>query len=142
MTSDGISAEDWDQVHELAIQVVNAEEEDEEQHRNRLFACLRDLISKYGELPSILATQADYVDEPQESERLFLRAFDLATAGHDAPNTRDIALSLANLYATEFRDSAAASRWLDVARAQLNPRDEADWREYRQIEESIDRLKK
>jgi hypothetical protein len=89
-----------------------------------------------------LATQADYVDEPKESERLFLRAFDLAIVRDDAPNIRSIVLSLANLYASEFRNPVTASRWLDIARAQLEPHDEGDWREYRRIEESIKHLKK
>ena len=62
MTPDGISADDWDQVHELALAIVNAEEEVEgADHRNRLLKYLRELRSKYGELPSILATEADYV---------------------------------------------------------------------------------
>lgn len=142
MTSDGISAEDWDQVHELVVQVVNATEENEEQHRTQLSAYLRDLTAKYGERPSILATQADYAEDPRESERLFLRAFDLALTSHDTPNIREVALSLANLYARELPDPATASRWLDIAGAQLEPDNAAEWREYRQIEASIARLKK
>jgi hypothetical protein len=141
MTSDGISTEDWDQIHELAIQVANAEDDDEDRYRGRLLAYLRNLTLKYGERPSILATEADYVDEPQESERLFLRAFDLAVSRHDTANTRAIALSLANLYAREFRDLVAAPRWLEIAHEYLEPHHEVEWREYRRIEESIRHLK-
>jgi hypothetical protein len=86
MTSDGISSEDWEEVHELALAVANASDDEDGPHRERLFACLHKLISKYGELPSILATRADYVDDPTEFERLFLRAFDLALARGDQSN--------------------------------------------------------
>jgi len=141
MTSDGISSEDWATVRELAVALANASDDEEEPHRERLRAYLRELVSKYGELPSIVATQADYAGDPGESERLLLRAFDLALAIDDRSNVREIALSLANLYASELQRVVEASRWLEIASAHIRPDNEMDRIEYEDIEERIARLK-
>jgi hypothetical protein len=142
MTSDGISAEDWDRVHELALEIVNSDDDEQEgESRRQLFAYLDDLTRKYGELPSICATRADYVDQPSESERLLLQAFDLAIGRSDAPNTSSRALSLASLYARGLPDVIAAERWLEIARAHLNAKDESDMWEYNQIRDAIEALR-
>ena len=138
MTSDGISNEDWDQVHELVLDVVNASDADSDQNLDRLFGFLRTLEAKYGERPSILATQADYALDRRESERLLLRAFDLALASGDGPNIREISLSLAELYATDLKQLGDAIRWLEVAGAYIRPESEADRLEYERIQSSID----
>lgn len=140
MTSDGISSEDWNQVHELAVELVNAPDDESEPVRQRLFECLRRLTAKYGELPSILATHADYVDDPRESERLFLRAFDIAQARGDRAYIREISLSLADLYVNTLRDAADATRWLEVANAYMSADSEMDKSEYQGIQEAIARL--
>ena len=135
MTSDGISTEDWDRVHELAVDVANSADE-EDQPREELLRFLEQLRSKYGELPSILATQADYTDDPRAAELLLLRAFDLSLTRGDSENLRETSLSLANLY-VDLRDLVAASRWLDVAAAQLRPGNESDRWEYELIVKSL-----
>jgi len=140
MTSDGISSEDWDEVHELALAVVNAPDDESDRHREQIFACLRRLIAKYGELPSILATQADYVDDPAESERLYLRAFDLAQARDDRPNICEISLSLADFYASDVRRLRDAFHWLEIANAYIRPDSDMDRLEYEGIEQAIARM--
>ena len=69
MTPDGISAEDWDRVAEAACQIVNASAMDDEilcaHHTCALFEILDELESQYGRIPSILATRADFSDDPQ-----------------------------------------------------------------------------
>jgi hypothetical protein len=142
MTSDGISSEDWDQIRALAVELANATDEDEDRVRHRLFERLRELTAKYGELPSILATEADYVDEPSESERLFLRAFELARARNDRANICEIALSLAELYAAHLRSVTQASNWLEVAGAYISSDNDMDRAEYEHIREIIGNLKK
>jgi hypothetical protein len=141
MTSDAISSEDWDRVHELAVDLVNASDDEDETARQRLFECLSGLTLKYGELPSIVATQADYVNDPLESEALFLRAFDLAQSRGDRSNIREISLSLASLYASTLRRPSDATRWLEVAHAYMDPDNEMDRSEYHDIEAAIARLK-
>ncbi len=142
VTSDGISKEDWDRVHELAVELVNTDDEaEEEEVRTRLFALLDDLTEAYGELPNLVATRADYVDDPDESERLLLRGFDLAVARTDALNIRMIALSLAALYARDLLDDVSAIRWAEIAHAHLDPTDESEKAEYERVLAAIEKLK-
>ena len=88
----------------------------------------------------MLATQADYVEDPVESERLLLRAFDLALTRGDRSNTLEIALSLANLYASHLPRIGDATRWLEIANTYIDPASEMDRIEYQHIEEAIERL--
>jgi hypothetical protein len=128
MTSDGISTADWEHVHELAIDIVDAADgATGEVSRLELLQYLEDLRHKYGDLPSLCATQADYVEDRAESERLLLRAFDLAVSRSDAQNIKEVALSLATLNAMDKRDRRAASHWLELARTYLTDADQKDW---------------
>lgn len=141
MTSDGISSEDWGKVHDLALAAVNASHDESDRCREQMLVYLRELVSKYGELPSILATQAVYVDDPAESERLFLRAFDLALARDDLSNVLEISLSLADHYASDWLRLGDASRWLEIAKAYIGPDSDESRQEYEDIEEAIERLR-
>jgi hypothetical protein len=135
MTSDGISGEDWDMVHTLALAVVNAATDAEDQQARRaLFEYLRHLKTRYGDKPSILATEADFVEVASHSEELLLRAFELAEALSDTPNLMEISLSLASLYTTQVIDRVHARYWLDEARKRVDPNDLSQWEEYRSIE--------
>jgi hypothetical protein len=109
-TSDGIAAADWDRVHELALAIVNAEEDSSEEIacRTQLLNYLDALAEKYGELPGLLATRADYIDDTEETERLLLRACDLAAQTGDTRNGCLISLSLAELYVSERLRPVAA----------------------------------
>jgi hypothetical protein len=103
-TPDGISTEDWDIVHELIVDLVNAEEgPDEEECRHRFLKYLDELEDKYGARPSILATRADFIvdDVPRRLE-LFSRAYALAAEAGDARNQLHVASSLAELYIEEL----------------------------------------
>jgi hypothetical protein len=138
-TSDGIAASDWDRVHDLALLIVNTADQPEEiSHRRALLEYLDELTTKYGELPSLLATRADYVDDPAEAERLQLRACALATRIGDARNVCEISLSLADLYVTERPRPVAAKVWLEKARAHMSPDDEIRWAESRSIERRLE----
>jgi hypothetical protein len=138
-TSDGIAATDWDRVHELALAVVNADDSlDEESHRRELLKYLDELTSKYGELPSLLATCADYIDDRVEAERLLLRAFEVAKSIDDTRNLCEISLSLADLYTSDRRRRVAARVWLDRARAHMSADDDVGWRESCRIEKRLD----
>ena len=84
-----ISGEDWERVQELALDLVNTSDVDDERiYRRRLLDFLGDLRARYGELPSILATEADYVEDVHASESLLLRAFDLAKQAGDVKPSR------------------------------------------------------
>jgi hypothetical protein len=117
MTPDGISAEDWDQVHELVLEVVNnsAEGESSASHSAslRLRALLDELQEKYGPLPSLLATRADYVDNPVEREYWLLAAYHQAEERRDDKNLVWIAASLATFHVEEVPDPMKGKQWLE-----------------------------
>lgn len=123
MTSDGISTEDWNDVHELAVEIVNhcfAENHTAEARaRASLMTLLDRLDQKYGQRPSLLATRADYVESPDERERLLLMAFSQAEHINDAENRMLVAHSLASLYIEELRHLDEGAKWLGVWRQEL-----------------------
>lgn len=120
MTPDGISTEDWDDVHGHALAVVNAETDEESDAATRdLLACLDHLEARYGELPSILATRAHYVDDEQHQRLLLERTYDLAAARGDGRNALWTALDLAKLH-LDARALDEAEGWLSRAREHLD----------------------
>lgn len=97
-TSDGISTEDRDAVHDLALKIANAGAEAETNvYTKHLLQYLDRLETKYGLLPSILATRADYVEDPAEAEALLRQAYMVAEAAHDTYSMDEIAESLKEL---------------------------------------------
>jgi len=119
-TSDGISGEDWAIVHDLSLKIVNAEAESEENiYTNQLLQYLDELESKYGAVPSLLATRADYVSDTNERSALFRQAYALAEASHDIGNLKEIAHSLAELYIEELQDPSEGHVWIGRLREHL-----------------------
>ena len=123
MTSDGISDEDWNDVHELAVEIVNHSAVDDHAAEGRARALLVELLDrldqKYGKRPSLLATRADYVESPNERERLLLSAFSEAERIKDSGNRMLVAESLASLYLEELHNLDQGARWLGVWRHEL-----------------------
>jgi hypothetical protein len=104
VTSDGISGEDWDVLHGLAVELVNAADGDDEAAcRATLMRYLDRLAAKYGERPSILATRADYTQDAETKERLLRRAYDLAEARGDAQNRLHVAHPWRSCTSRRFR---------------------------------------
>jgi hypothetical protein len=128
-TSDGISTNDWDIVHELAVEVVNATEEEHDKRRTALVNYLAQLEKKYGERPSILATWADYIDNSDGKQQLLVRAYTLAHARQDSLNERETAHSLAKLHIETLKDSSEGIKWLDSLKKHLDENDDLDLRE-------------
>ncbi len=123
MTPDGISAEDWDRVRELAAEVANATTEDEDEaaeQRRRVIALLDELEAKYGVLPSILATKAEYSDDVLSGLALLERAFSLAVTRGDSMNQMLTSSSIAQVYIEELNDAGKGRHWLDVLRTCLD----------------------
>ncbi len=120
MTPDGISTEDWDRVHALAVEVVNASSAGNmpagAAAQQALLAWLDELLRRYGPLPSILATRADYVDGVAERERLLLAAYEEAERRADARNLAWVSSSLAGLYVEDQHNHAEGERWLERLR--------------------------
>jgi len=132
-TSDGISAEDWVVVHELAVEIVNAPDGESSASRKKLMDYLDTLECRYGPLPSILATRADYLpdDDPAKTE-LLLSAYRAAQASGDCKNQLLVAGSLADLY-LERGELFDASRWLERMRSHSVALNNADYSEYERL---------
>jgi hypothetical protein len=78
----------------------------------RLLSLLDTLQEKYGPLPSLLATRADYVDSPEDREYLLLRAYDEARILEDLKNLLEISESLASFYIEHRSDYRNGEHWL------------------------------
>lgn len=78
MTRDGISTEEWDRVHAVAVDIVNASAIEDDvlcaHHTERLFDILDGLEVIYGRIPSILDTRADFTDDPTVAIALYEEA--------------------------------------------------------------------
>jgi mannose/cellobiose epimerase-like protein (N-acyl-D-glucosamine 2-epimerase family) len=141
-TSDGISGEDWDKVHEFAVEIVNADDVESEMHRSQLLSYLDQLEKKYGELPSILATRADYIKELESKEELLTRAYMLASTFQDAGNQLYVAHSLAELYIEDFQDPTKGKVWLEHFGKQLEQTKDMGYLEdYQRLRTSIEGIR-
>lgn len=113
-----IEQSDWNLVHEAAINAANAPDDDSIDHARRQ---MRDLLGalkmKYVEHPTLLATEADYVDDPDVAIGLLLQAYDKVVAKGEVDEVVSIALSLAEHYAEGKKDVNRARHWLSVATA-------------------------
>jgi len=140
-TSDGISTEDWDVVHQFAVDIVNAADGQEAEYRRLLLDWLERLESKYGPLPSILATRADYVDaDDPVRERLLLNAHTAGDSIGDTTNLLVIAHSLVEMY-LERKHAREADRWLNRMKEHLRATPNTDYAgEYERLRAEYRRL--
>lgn len=115
-TPDGISTTDWNQVRQLATQVVeeisNGETFSHSKSRTQLLSLLRSLEKKYGRLPSFLATRADYKLSAKRKVSLLTEAYNLAREVGDDKNVTLVASSLAQLYLEELNDLIRGKAWI------------------------------
>lgn len=116
MTSDGIASDDWERVQDFAARIANAVCKDVEAGPIicNLIAYLGGLEGKYGRLPSILATKADYTADITQREGLLLEAYDAAAFIGDKKNATSISSSLAQLFLEELNDIALGEKWLNT----------------------------
>jgi len=113
MTPDRVPSADWDLIHELAVEIANADKEEEEaRYRARLLEYLEVLERKYGAIPSILATRADYVDDINTRRNLLQQAFRAARDRSDHHNELLIASSLSQLEIEISKDIVEGEKWL------------------------------
>jgi hypothetical protein len=140
MTSDAISDEDWEPVRELAEKVAGVAECDDklrEKYSAELLKYLTVLESKYGEMPSILATKADYVSSPSVRLSLLKLAFNRAKAIGDNKNATYISSSLAETY-VELGDKEASENWLQELENALGDYwDDDEYKTYSQLSERL-----
>jgi hypothetical protein len=126
-TTDGISTRDWDVVHDLTLNIVNATTiEGRATSRSRLFVFLDELESKYGTLPSILATRADFIDDSAAKVQLLQDAYSIAEIRADKANLLYVSHSLAEFYVEESPDQIRAQEWLGKLKKHLLEKDDSD----------------
>ena len=131
MTPDGISTGDWDRVHEAVADVVNASAADDDvlscHHTERLFSILDELESIYGRIPSVLATRADFTDDPTVAIALHEEALAVA---RDPVSLRLSLQSMIRLKIDERHDeSSITDRLLQLETLTDRDQDGTDWDE-------------
>jgi hypothetical protein len=116
VTPDGIATEDWDRVHQLALDIVNASAEGDTAASDAAALQLREFLDelqeKHGPLPSLLATRADYVSGTEERDYWLTAAYEQATVRRDLKNLVWIAASLACLHLEDLADTVKGEEWL------------------------------
>lgn len=116
-TSEGIPRNEWMLVEDLADKVLDANLSGdlviELKYKEQMINLLDKLQTKYGELPSIYATKADYIDDIQQEVVLLKKGFDIANNLNDKKNRTLISGSLAQRYIEELRDKANGIIWIN-----------------------------
>lgn len=128
-TSDGIATNDWETIRDLAATVVNRSGagDDGALDRKRLLRALDKLEKKYGRLPSILSTRADYVDNSELSISLLKEAYVTACERSDVKNKAFISSTLSELYLETFQREDLARFWLELFKKDLGSYSEDDY---------------
>lgn len=100
-----IAKADWDRVHELACEIVNAFSVNDDvlaaSKREALMSVLQELELKYGPCSTITATVADFTEEEGERSRLYQKALRQVKAEGDAEGERLILESIAEMSGDE-----------------------------------------
>ena len=121
-TSDGIRHCDWVEIESLAEAIVDASSSgaDDKILVNNLISKLRNLEKRYGRLPSILATEADYVENDVEQVKLLKEAYVSSCETNDVKNKSFVSASLAEFYTEKDINPEKAKYWLDQLKVNLH----------------------
>tara|TARA_B100001105_G_C22321808_1_gene412877 strand:+ start:456 stop:947 length:492 start_codon:yes stop_codon:yes gene_type:complete len=119
-TSDGISLSDWEKVEDLAIEFTNVtlSDSDNSVFREKLTRLLTDLEDKYGRLPSLLATEADFILDKKRALSLLKEAYVCALELNDEQNLSYISSSIVEFYNDENNIKLIAF-WLEIFKKHL-----------------------
>jgi hypothetical protein len=137
------SAEEWNEVREAARSVVNATLADDAvlqaSHFEQLRLVLADLRARYGELPILLETEADFTDAPACQLELYQRAKRIAV--ENKLSTASIRVALARLLLEDFGQSEQALEELRACQAEIQAEaDESKRREWSKLMDEASRL--
>ncbi|MBU6953839.1 hypothetical protein [Hahella sp. HN01] len=127
-TSDGIDIYEWETIVELASEIANmtAIDVDASLIERKLLLELDKLEEKYGPLPSILSTKAEYIDEFRLKLTLLKEAYINSCEISDLNNRAFISSTIAELYIDNCNDIVRSKYWLEKFRKDLEryPEDE------------------
>lgn len=134
MKNDQILKADWDRILELAVDVANAgEAEDEtlaEEKRVAVLGVIDELLVKYGEKASLLSVKASYLEDDQESIDLLGKAYALAEEDNDTYYMAEAAWDLTSKYWYGLEDRKNAKLWNDRLGACLEQESDDTWQIY------------
>lgn len=121
-TSDGISDSDWESIMSSAEAVADLTGRDLDAGfaRRKLIIELEKLEQKYGRLPSILSTRADYIDDSKNKLSLLKEAYATADETLDFKNKVFISSSIIELYLELPEKKALAQHWLEKFKQDLD----------------------
>lgn len=118
MKSGRVSKSEWDKITQIAIDIVNANMNDDEiledSLKKKIIDELDKLAVKYGDNCRILSTKADYTDDASESIALLEKSYDLAEKENDVLDKVLISASLAEQYWEDFCNSEKTKEWIKV----------------------------
>jgi hypothetical protein len=139
---DGISTQDWDTVHELALEIANSSSRGDSPASKgataQLLSFLDVLEGRYGSLPSILGTRADYVAMHGERGRWLLAVYREAERRSDRRNLAWLAASLAGFYIEQRPRVSEGLRWLRLLEGHVQACPEAGERkEYERLKARV-----
>ncbi len=128
-TSDGITDADWDVLKDIAWEMFHALQQDCDDSllRQRLFVTLDRFERKYGRLPSLLITRADFTEDDDLPERLLKEAFVTAEELGDVEGQVSAIDSLARHYLSINREASLINFWLDRMEKLLEDLDDDDF---------------
>jgi hypothetical protein len=115
-----VSANEWRSIKKLASDVANAMARDNikgaNEARLNLLKALSFLEKKYGRIPSLLATKADYIEDDKKRISLLHAAYKLARRNADKLNIVLICSSLADFHITEAFDKKMEKNGCSVSK--------------------------
>jgi len=144
MTQDGISTEEWDRVHAVAVDIVNASAIDDDvlcaHHTERILDLLDELEAAYGRIPSILDTRADYTSDPIVAIALYEEAL---AASENQKLSSLILPSLIRLKIQERHDESSISdRLVELGRMIDTDRNSFELDDLLELQSDFEELKR
>ncbi|CEI78109.1 hypothetical protein F8135_23735 [Pseudomonas aeruginosa] len=127
-TSDGITDSDWESIIISAEEIaeLTGREIDARFAQKKILSQLDRLEKKYGRLPTILSTKADYIDSTDERLSLLKEAYITADEIQDKKNKVFISGSIIEIYLELPEKKSFAQYWLEKFESDLKdyPKDE------------------
>ena len=113
----GITKNEHEVLIELICDIVNDSDDDQfyenPECTNNLLNELDRLDSKYGEMPMLISTRADFTDDVKIQIKLYKKAIQLALKSGDISTLVMAAESLVEIYVSDYPNSREALEWFD-----------------------------
>ena len=111
-----LSKQEWDEITELVCEMANSSLQnnfDRDSLSEILLGRLAGLREKHGDLPILLTTKADYIDDIDERLDLYKKAIELSKDGTDVSCLTQSAESIVEIYIEDTPDYESGLYWLN-----------------------------